>query len=208
MHTWIANQLGGLPDEDEALEYWFSEGLTDHFGGRVLLGSGLWSLEDYAKKLDEVARRYSGSPARALPASEIMARFWTDQDAMQSAYDRGRLLGLVWGRDVRRATGGRRSLDDVMRRQLGMARAGAEGTGAALFPAAMAAIAPVLDPRGDVERHFTRGEALALTDDLFDGCLTVTTAKRQDGVEVQSVSVPADLDPERRKACVRLLGGR
>lgn len=78
MHTWIPNQLGGLPLKDEARDYWFSEGFTDFYASRVLLASGLWSLEDFVARYNEVLIRYNGSPARNFTADQVMAVFWTN----------------------------------------------------------------------------------------------------------------------------------
>ena len=173
MHSWISNQVGGLPVEDEARDYWFSEGFTDFYATRVLLRSGIWSLEDYAARYNEVLTRYDGSPARNFTADQVMAVFWTNQDAQQSPYDRGRLLALTWDRAVRSASGGRLSLDDVLRRQRDAVRAGAKGYGAALFPGALRAVAPGIDAEGDLRRSVTKGETVRLAPGVFGSCLTL-----------------------------------
>ncbi|MBR7620223.1 hypothetical protein JKL49_12570 [Phenylobacterium sp. 20VBR1] len=173
MHTWLPNQTGGLPLEDEARDYWFSEGFTDFYATRVLLASGIWSLEDYAARYNEVLTRYDGSAARNFTADQVMAVFWTNQDAQQSPYDRGRLLALTWDRAVRTASGGRLSLDDVMRRQRDAVRAGAKGYGAALFPGTLRALAPGIDVEADLARHVTGGETVWLESGVFGPCLAL-----------------------------------
>lgn len=176
MHSWIANQLGGLPEKDEARDYWFSEGFTDFYATRVLLASGVWSLEDYVARYNEVLTRYDGSPARNFTADQVMAVFWSDQDAQQSPYDRGRLLAVTWDRAVREASGGRLSLDDVMRRQRDAVRTGAaKGTGAALFPTLLNAVAPEIPVRADLERHVTRGETVRLQPGALGACLAISS---------------------------------
>lgn len=177
MHTWIANQVGGVPDQDEARDYWFSEGFTDFYATRILLRAGVWSLEDYAGRYNEVLTRYDGSPARNFTADQVMAAFWTNQDAQQSPYDRGRLLAATWDRALRTASGGRLSLDDVMRRQLAAVRSGkAKGTAANLFPAMMTAMEPELAVQDDLARYVTRGETVRLPSDVFGACLVVSGA--------------------------------
>ncbi|CAN5547734.1 M61 family metallopeptidase [soil metagenome] len=173
LHSWISNQVGGLPLEDEARDYWFSEGFTDFYATRVLLASGIWSLEDYAARYNEVLTRYDGSPARNFTADQVMAVFWTNQDAQQSPYDRGRLLALTWDRAVRVASGGRLSLDDVMRRQRDAVRAGAKGYGAALFPGMLRVVAPGIDVDADLARHVTKGETVRLAPGVFVACLAL-----------------------------------
>lgn len=175
MHTWIPLEVGGFPAKDEARDYWLSEGFTDFYAARALLRAGLWSLEDMAGRYSEVLLRYAGSPARNLTADEVLAKFWTDRDAQQSPYDRGLLLAVIWDREVRRASSGRASLDDVVRRQRQMARDEAGQTAATLFPRAFKATTPNLDPTGAIERHVLRGETVVLPSDTFDGCLVVET---------------------------------
>lgn len=178
MHSWIVDQVGGLPKADEAREYWFSEGFTDFYATRVLLGSGVWSLEDYVARYNEVLTRYDGSPARNFTADQVMAVFWSNQDAQQSPYDRGRLLALTWDRAVRTASGGRLSLDDVMRRQRDAVRAGtAKGTGAALFPDMLTAVAPGIAVREDLDRFVTRGETVRLQPGALGACLAISSQK-------------------------------
>jgi predicted metalloprotease with PDZ domain len=175
MHTWIANQVGGLSELDEARDYWFSEGFTDFYASRILLRAGIWSLEDYAGRYNEVLARYAGSPARNFTADQVMAAFWTNQNAQQSPYDRGRLLAVIWDKAVRSASGGRLSLDDVMRRQLAAVRTGgAKGTGASLFPSMVSATAPGLAVEADLARHVTRGDTVRLPSDVFGACLKVS----------------------------------
>ncbi|MDO8801180.1 hypothetical protein [Phenylobacterium sp.] len=134
MHSWIPNQVGGLPLQDEARDYWFSEGFTEFYASRALLASGIWSLEDFVARYNEVLTRYAGSPARNFTADQVMAEFWTNPDAQQSPYDRGRLLALRWDRAVRVASAGKLSLDDVLRRQRDAVRAGPKAAGARLEP--------------------------------------------------------------------------
>ena len=176
MHTWIPNLVGGLPATDEAREYWFSEGFTDFYASRVLLGAGIWSLEDFAARYNEVLTRYHGSPARNLTADQVMAGFWSNQAAQQSPYDRGRLLAASWDRAVRTASGGARSLDHVLHSQRDAVRAGAKGTGATLFPGQLSAAVPGIAVREDLDRHVVRGETVRLQPGAFGACLTLSNA--------------------------------
>ena len=201
MHSWISNQVGGLPVEDEARDYWFSEGFTDFYATRVLLQSGIWSLEDYAARYNQVLTRYGGSPARNLTADQVMAVFWTNQDAQQSPYDRGRLLALSSDRAVRETSGGELSLDDVMRRQRDAVRAGAKGYGAALFPGMLRAVAPGTDVQGDLARYVTAGETVRLTPGVFGACLALTEKRVPvfdrgfDGAKSGQTGIISGVDP-------------
>ena len=95
LHTWIPWRLGAM-GEDEAQRYWFSEGFTDYLAHRLLLRSGLWSLDDYAKALDEQILRYQSSPARERPNAWVAKEFWKDPAAQRLPYLRGEMLALHW----------------------------------------------------------------------------------------------------------------
>jgi predicted metalloprotease with PDZ domain len=178
MHTWIARELGGQPTKDEVLEYWFSEGFTDFYASRVLLRSGVWSLEDFVAKQNEVLARYAASPAVNRPNDKIGEDFWGDPAVGQLPYDRGRLLATLWDDRLRRRTGGRLDLDDVLRAQRAEARANAGAgrvvSGGALFPAVYARVAG-LDPAPEIARYLELGETVRLPPDLYGACARVET---------------------------------
>lgn len=173
MHTWIPLQVGGFADADEARDYWFSEGFTDFYATRALLRSGVWSLAEVAAAYNEVLNRYGVSSARNLSADAVMKAPWKDYEVKQSPYERGRLLATIWDHEIRRASSGRTSLDDVLRRQRVLASRAGHAPAAALFFEALAEVAPGIDARSDVERHVIRGETIVLPSDVFGGCLTV-----------------------------------
>lgn len=183
MHTWISRELGGQPDADEAAEYWFSEGFTDFYASRILLRSGVWSLEQFVAKQNEVLARYAGSAARNTPNGKIAAAFWSDQAIQQLPYDRGRLLATVWDDRLRRGSNGRLDLDDVMLAQRGQARknsaAGKKLSGGVLFPAMLARVGG-LDAAPDMARYLERGETVSLPSDLYGTC-----------ARIESLSIPA-----------------
>ena len=95
LHTWIPWRLGAM-GEDEARRYWFSEGFTDYLAHRLLLRSGLWNLDDYAKALDEQILRYESSTARNRPNSWLAKEFWKEPAAQRLPYLRGEMLALHW----------------------------------------------------------------------------------------------------------------
>lgn len=176
MHTWIAREIGELPEDDEARDYWLSEGFTDFYAARVLLRAGLWTPEEYVAELNRVLFRYGASPARGATGADVVARFWSDQAVQQLPYDRGHLLALLFDRRIRDATGGRAGLDDALLAQRTLARQSAHaGYAAALFSAAVHAEYG-LDVAPDLARHEDRGELVTLPADLFGGCARVETA--------------------------------
>ncbi|HRK65233.1 MAG TPA: hypothetical protein PLN53_12630, partial [Terricaulis sp.] len=95
LHTWIPLALGGLPRENEALEYWFSEGFDEFYVGRLLVRQGVWTPEAFAEDFNRTLRAYAISSARTLPNAEIPAQFWSNQTVQQLPYQRGRLLAAL-----------------------------------------------------------------------------------------------------------------
>ena len=124
MHSWVPIALGGMPEEDEARDYWFSEGFNDYLASKVLLRSGIWSLADWAADKNETLLRYGQSPAKTADGAEIARRFWTDSAVQQVSYDRGHLLATRLDSEIAARSAGKQSLEGVLRTQ----RRAAEGS--------------------------------------------------------------------------------
>jgi predicted metalloprotease with PDZ domain len=111
LHTWIPSRIGGLAEVDEASGYWFSEGFTDFYTGRILVREGIWDPAQFAADFNRTLRDYAVSSVRTAPNARILADFWRDRDLQQLPYQRGRMLATLW--DVRlRAQG--RDVDEVV----------------------------------------------------------------------------------------------
>jgi predicted metalloprotease with PDZ domain len=181
MHTWNSAALGSLPETDEALGYWFSEGWTDFYASRVLLRAGLWTPEDYAAELNRVLLRYATSPARTAPNAQVADRVWKDGDFRQMPYDRGHLLALLLDGRLRRESAGRADMDDVMQAQRAAARENArQGTpmdAPRLFITTMRQRFGT-DVSAEVARHVDGGEAILLPAELYGACGTVEAVTR------------------------------
>ena len=173
-HSWISRQIGGQPPTNADLEAWLNEGFTELTASRVLLASGVWTLEDYAADLNVALLRYGTSPVRDAPNARIqVARFTDPLDVGRLPYDRGHLLGLMWDRMFRAATDGRVGLQDVLQVMRALARsAGERGTPASanqLFPVAVRA-ATSLDIRPELARYVDAGKEIVLPGDLLGSC--------------------------------------
>jgi predicted metalloprotease with PDZ domain len=200
-HSWIPNELGGLPQADEPRDYWFSEGFDDYVATRVLLRSGLWSLADFVADKNETLLRYGTSPARTAGAAEVTARFWTDAAIRQVSYDRGHLLAALFDGRIRAASGGKKGLDEVLRAQRKAATASAEPA-TALF-ARMLHDQAGLDAAPEIEAHARDGAAILLPEDLYGDCAVIATERRREfqrGYDSQATrlagGVITGVDPE------------
>lgn len=171
LHQWIPGRFGrSEPDPRVAPEhYWFSEGFTNHYTHRLLLASGLWSLQRHARALTEVLQTYWRSPAREATAQSIAPRFFSDRDAGQQMYARGELLALRWDRALRQK--GHPGLDTLLRK-LVLPPGHAMDKEPLAHERVLAALRPLLGdgPDRDVQRFVRDGGSIALEPDLLGPC--------------------------------------
>ena len=96
LHTWIPDRIGAM-GEDESNRYWFSEGFTNYLTHRLLLQSGVWSLQQYAESLNRMIATYLQSPVINVSNERLGKEFFTNRGQIgELAYQRGELLALVW----------------------------------------------------------------------------------------------------------------
>lgn len=206
LHTWFPRELGGAPEQDEQLTYWFGEGFTDFYAAHVLLRAGLWSLAEYVEDLNSTLMRYGISPARHATSADVLRSFWTDQAVEKIPYDQGHLLAHLLSARIRKASDGRIGLHDVLRLQYTRAqRNAAEGRripGAALFPAILRE-ATGIDVTPDLARYVESGQQVLLPADLFGDCFTITTVTQPEfhrGFDVDATEkagrILTGVDPE------------
>lgn len=118
-HQWTGRRI--REGEPEHAGEWFFEGFTDFYARRVLLRAGQITAAEFVKDLDRTIVRYWLSPARSATADEIVDGYWRDPALKEISYVKGDLLALAVDAEIRRVSGGRSSLDDVMRQILSLA---------------------------------------------------------------------------------------
>jgi len=177
MHTWVPGRIGGLRHDDGA-ENWLSEGFTDWTAFRVSAGSGHWTAEQFARAFNEKLQAYDLSPEREADNARIVSGFWSSRHLQELPYQRGLLMATAWDARVRRATGGRRDFDDVLRAMQAGAAAEPDKSAVSLLIDAMQSVAG-LDIVPDLERHINRGAAIELDADLFAPCGELVRRERK-----------------------------
>jgi predicted metalloprotease with PDZ domain len=113
-HNWNPRRLGRIPNPPESL-YWFSEGVTDYYAIRLLWRGGLITWEEYLARYNDVLRNYYTSPVRSETNDRLAREFFNHTELSRLAYWRGHLLAGNWDATIRNVSGGKHSLDDVMR---------------------------------------------------------------------------------------------
>ncbi len=103
---------------------WAMEGLTSYYDTLVLCRSGIITPEKYLRRIAERIRKYEEKPGRRRQSlSEAGFDAWIklyqpNENAVNSQmsyYEKGELVGMCLDLEIRRLSGNRRSLDDVMR---------------------------------------------------------------------------------------------
>lgn len=108
-HLWVPNGLRLSGDYD-----WFYEGFAVYQALRVGVRLGHLNFDDY---LDALARTYDGYRREAardvVSLLDASSRRWSGSNAL--VYNKGALVALLYDLELRRRTGGRRTLDDALR---------------------------------------------------------------------------------------------
>jgi predicted metalloprotease with PDZ domain len=171
-HSWNGELLA--PEAFEELTYWFSEGFTNFYTARLRYRGGLISLADYAQEIDDAILSYYRSPAREAPNARTVA-FWSDPAMRKLPYDRGHLIALVADREIRRATRGKLSLDDVMRALVDAGRKGGKLTNDRVLAMLEDLTSTAFGER--LRATVVDGAQLAIDPALFVPCLTGAMVK-------------------------------
>ncbi|MGH8666774.1 MAG: M61 family metallopeptidase [Burkholderiales bacterium] len=130
-HTWNVKRIKpaaftpyDLSTENYTRLLWAFEGITSYYDDLALVHTRLMTREQYLRALARTmtaVQRGSGRLKQSLADSSFDAwiKFYRQDEnapnAIVSYYAKGSLVALALDLTVRKATGGRRSLDDVMR---------------------------------------------------------------------------------------------
>ncbi|MDA1183624.1 MAG: PDZ domain-containing protein [Acidobacteria bacterium] len=130
-HTWNIKrlrpvELGPFNYEDEVhtRSLWIVEGLTDYYGELALHRAGLSTREELLDALSNRVQGVQTTPGRLVQSVEEASfdawikYYRPDENSANvsvSYYTKGAVLGFLLDASVRAATGGAKSLDDVMR---------------------------------------------------------------------------------------------
>ncbi len=107
---------------------WIAEGLTNYYGGLMQRRAGIWTDERFMRALAGAIGFVENAPGNRLISAEeasLIASFIDRTPHYQrtnltettvSYYSKGEVIGIVLDLLIRGKTGGRASLDDVMRR--------------------------------------------------------------------------------------------
>jgi predicted metalloprotease with PDZ domain len=130
-HTWHVKRIKpaafmpyDLAQEAYTRQLWIFEGFTSYYDDLLLLRAGLITTGSYLELLGQTITRVLRGPGRhrqsvAESSFDAWTKFYRQDEnapnAIVSYYAKGSLVALALDLELRRRTGGARSLDDVMR---------------------------------------------------------------------------------------------
>ena len=130
-HVWNVKrlrpvELGPFDYEHEVhtRSLWIAEGLTDYYADILLARAGLITEDEYFGQISAAIRTLQTTPGRLVQTAESASfdawirEYRPDENSPNvsiSYYTKGAVLGFALDAEIRRLTGGRRALDDVMR---------------------------------------------------------------------------------------------
>lgn len=110
--------------ENYTRSLWIAEGLTDYYGGLMLRRAGLVSDDEALDDVSSAIAELQTTPGRLVQPVELASfdawikEYRADENSPNVAisyYTKGAVVGFLLDAKIRRATGGTRNLDDVMR---------------------------------------------------------------------------------------------
>ena len=130
-HTWNVKRIKPavfVPYELAAESYtellWFFEGMTSYYDDLLLLRSGLIPSNTYLKLLGQIITRVQRGAGRLVQSVtessfDAWSKFYKQDEnapnAIVSYYAKGAMVAVCLDAEIRRATNGEKSLDDVMK---------------------------------------------------------------------------------------------
>ncbi|HSZ62818.1 MAG TPA: hypothetical protein VK828_13530 [Terriglobales bacterium] len=113
-HEMLHTFVDGIDKPEGLLSSWFSEGMAVYYARLLLLRAGQITPAQFLDDLNTTAARYYTDVFIGTPNAEIPARFWADTRIRVLPYDRGSMYFAVVDGEVRAASSGKRTLDDLL----------------------------------------------------------------------------------------------
>ncbi|MFO1465928.1 MAG: hypothetical protein U1F35_05740 [Steroidobacteraceae bacterium] len=113
-HTFQPRMSAPEEQGGELAASWFNEGLAVFYEHTLPLRYGLIDAQAFLGDVNYYAARYYTNLLGNVPNAEVPARFWADTRIRTLPYDRGFLYFVTVDEAMRRASHGRRNLDELM----------------------------------------------------------------------------------------------
>jgi len=146
---------------------WFDEGLAVFYQNALPYRYGMMSDEEFLRGVNQSAAVYYANPFIDLPNADIPGRFWSDTRVRLIPYERGFVYFSIVDAALRKVSGGRSSLDDIV---LELRRA--QNNGQELTPTVWsdALRAPLGEPGQTAFQEMLAGHEMVPDSDVFGPC--------------------------------------
>lgn len=111
LHNWTGGKIN--IDEQEELNYWWSEGFTEYYTRELALRSGGITLDEFVTECNQFLKSYYLSPVTNEPNIRIKKDFWNNYDVEKLPYYRGFVFAVLLN-DLIKKHNANNSLDNVM----------------------------------------------------------------------------------------------
>lgn len=101
-------------DEPEAYRTWYDEGTAEYYSIVLPYRAGISTLGQVLNQVQERSNMYYGNPMRHLTSEEAVDLYWKDRRTQRIPYSRGLFYLISVDHAIRAASGGQRSVDDVV----------------------------------------------------------------------------------------------
>jgi len=114
VHTFTSNLM----------DKWYVEGDAVYYQQQLAWRAGMRTSDEYLKDINETAAAYYASPLIGMPNDKIRSDYWGDVMKIMLPYDRGAIYFAALNGILRKASGGTKSVDDLIREMVSRQRAG------------------------------------------------------------------------------------
>lgn len=130
-HAWNIKRLRPVelgPFDYEGENYtralWIAEGFTDYYAGLLVARPGIATRDEYLEELSSQIAAVQTTPGRLVTSADLSSfdtwikQYRPDENTPNTTinyYPKGAVIAFLLDARIRRATGGARSLDDLMR---------------------------------------------------------------------------------------------
>jgi predicted metalloprotease with PDZ domain len=113
-HTWSPYKMGYVPGSDY-LTSWLWEGFTAYYADLMLFRAGLISFPDYVAGINEKLQKYELREGTEVTLQDFIRRHSADHSVLDQLDNRrGAVLAAWMDATIRKKTGNRASLDNLM----------------------------------------------------------------------------------------------
>ncbi|RYY99617.1 MAG: hypothetical protein EOO11_04315, partial [Chitinophagaceae bacterium] len=111
-HRWVGIDLTLAGPEND--QKWFSEGFTEYYTFKMLWRAGLLDTGAYVSEMNRLLHAYHTSPVAREPLTFLRDHYWDNSYSQRLPYVKGASFAFWLDGRIAAASGGLRSLDDLL----------------------------------------------------------------------------------------------